>query len=381
MELLVYSLLFLIFYTYFGYAMLIIALSQLTNKNVSKGDSVPTVTLMVAAYNEEKHIEKKIKNSLALDYPKDKLKIVIVSDASSDQTDIIVENYRDKGVELIRVEGRVGKTDARNIAMKKNKSEITIFSDATTQYEADVIKKLVRNFSDHNVGMVTGHLKYKDSADTQMGYGQSIYWRYESLIKKAQTKLGTLTGSVGCITAFRTKAYTELPNHIIEDFTEPLIFVQKGYRVVFEEGAVCYEETTQKSKTEWHMRVRVIRGGMTGLLFAKKVLNPFKYPIASFQLISHKLFRWLMPIFGLFLFFATLIVFNQNIKNTFIDILMYSQCLFYLTSLLAFWFEKYGIHNKIMSIPLYFVVLNSASLVALYKVITSKLEATWETNR
>lgn len=374
-------LLSLIFYTYFGYMILVLILGRLRNKNVIKKEIRPKVALMIAAYNEEVGIKDKLENSLKLTYPKDLLRIIVVSDGSTDLTDEITLSYKDKGVELIRVEGRVGKTEARNVAVKQVDEEIIVFSDGTTVFEPNAIEMLIRNFADPEVGMVAGQLKYRDIGETKMGAGQILYWKYECAIKRAQTYMGTLTGSLGCMTAFRSKYYTSLPANIIEDFTEPLMFVQKGFRVVFEEDAICYEETTTKTQNEWKMRVRVIRGGMTGMLYAKKILNPFRYPMASLQLISHKILRWLIPVFGILLFLVTCLGILNDSHNVFLGLLFVLQLGFYLTAFMALVFEQIGIHNKILGIPLYFIVVNSAALIALIKTLTSSLEATWETKR
>jgi len=378
---LILVLLFIILYTYFGYMLLTLILGRLRNKQVKKSNIRPNVALMIAAYNEEAGIEEKIKNSLLLTYPKEKLRIIVVSDGSTDRTDEIVAKYEADGVELVRVEGRVGKTEARNIAVSNILDEIIVFSDGTTEYAPNAIEMLVRNFADEEVGMVSGHLKYKDSTGSKMGAGQKLYWKYETAIKKAQTYMGSLTGSLGCMTAFRRSSYTSLPANIIEDFTEPLMFVQKGFRIVFEEEAICHEETTKKSSNEWRMRVRVIRGGMTGMLFAIKVLNPVRFPVASLQLFSHKILRWLIPVFGMALLIVTTIGVLQEPDNLFIGTLFILQLSFYLTALVALIFEQIGIHNKILGIPLYFIVVNSAAFVALVKTLTSRLEATWETDR
>lgn len=372
----------IIFYTYFGYIVVLLFLSVFIQKKVRKSeDYLPTTALVIAAYNEEKGIDAKIINSLDLNYPKDKLRIIVVSDGSTDGTDAIVDSYSNAGVELIRVEGRVGKTEARNQALKQIDSEIIVFSDATTVYEADSINMLVRNFNDPKVGMVTGHLKYIDPENSQVGVGQKLYWKYETLIKKAQTNLGTLTGSIGCMTAFRRSAYTDLPSNIIEDFTSPLMFIQKGFRVVYEASAICFEETTTKASSEWHMRVRVIRGGMSGLLFARNILSPFQFPLVSLQLISHKVFRWFVPVFGILTLIFNVLALISNPSDSISQTLFILQVLFYGSALTSYHFEQKGIKNKVLSIPLYFIVLNSASLVALYKTLTSTLESTWETQR
>lgn len=375
------NLILLVLYTYFGYFIAVIVLGKILRKKVLKTAIEPHVTMLIAAYNEEKGIAQKIEDTLKLDYPREKFRIMVVSDGSTDRTDEIVNSYADRGVELFRVEGRVGKTEARNVAMAAIKGEIVIFSDATTTYKEDIVRKMVRNFADPKVGMVTGHLVYRDSANTQMGTGQKLYWRYESMIKKAQTSMGTLTGSVGCVTAFRKDLYHPLPNNIIEDFTEPLMLVMKGYRVVFEEEAICFEDTTKKASNEWNMRVRVIRGGMSGMLYARKILNPIAYPVPFFQLISHKILRWLIPVFMISLFIFNSYAVYAEPQNLFPQVLMVLQLCFYLMALCAWALEKKGIHSRLAAIPLYFLILNAASLVALVKTLTSNLEATWETQR
>lgn len=369
-----------IVYAYFGYFLLVALLAAFAGKKVKKRDIEPSVALMIAAYNEEKDIKAKLDNCLALDYPKDKLEIIVVSDASTDNTDDIVRSYEDKGVRLVRVEGRVGKTEARNLAIKNTQAEIVLFSDATTEYRPDLVKKLARNFADPQVGMATAHLRYRSKDGSQMGLGQKLYWRYESFIKKSQTSLGTLTGSVGCASAFRAKAYTRLPPHIIEDFAQPLMFVLKGYRVVFEEEAVCYEYATERSNQEWSMRVRVVRGGLAALFYAKSLLNPFKHPVAAFQLVSHKLLRWLVPVLAIALFVSTLAGALQKPDAEIVGLLA-GQVLFYSLVALAHLFEGSKAAAKFLGVPHYLFVVNAAALAALYKTLTAPLEPSWETER
>jgi cellulose synthase/poly-beta-1,6-N-acetylglucosamine synthase-like glycosyltransferase len=369
-EVLIIMLLIFMFYSYVGYPLTLIILSFFSKNKVFKNDSfMPDVSLLIAAFNEQEGIAEKIENSLALDYPKDKLEIIIVSDGSTDKTDEIVKGFSDRGVRLFRVEGRVGKTEARNQAVLAMKNEIIVFSDATATYEKDAILKLVQNFADQSVGMVSGNLKYFDKGNGSMGLATKIYWSYEKVIKKAQSKLFTLTGAVGCINAFRRELYHVLPPSIIEDFTEPLMIVAQGYRIVYEEEAISYERTTQKPSQEFNMRVRVIRGGMTFK----------KHSFVLFQLIGHKVLRWLMPIFLIFLFFLNLasFIFNHNVLT---DALMVAQLLCYFTAVFGILWKAPGILGKIISIPTYFLVVNMASLKALYLTLTKDLEATWETN-
>ena len=157
-----------------------------------------------------------------------------------------------------------------------------------------------------------------------MGLATKLYWSYEKLIKKAQSRLYTLTGAIGCINAFRRELYHVLPPNVIEDFTEPLMIVAQGYRIVYEEDAVSYERTTQKPLEEFHMRVRVIRGGMKGFLYAFRKLTFKKHSFVLFQLIGHKVLRWLMPIFLILLFLVTLISFLTS-YNPAVNFLMIAQ--------------------------------------------------------
>lgn len=380
MEILILILLGIMFYSYFGYPLTLFFLSLFSKNKVIKDESfLPEVSLLIAAYNEEETIALKIKNSLELDYPKDKMEIVIVSDGSTDKTDDIVRSFESSGIKLYRVEGRVGKTEARNQAVLAMKREIIVFSDATAVYKKDAIKKLVRNFADQSVGMVSGNLSYFEKGQSSMGLATKLYWSYEKIIKKAQSKLYTLTGAVGCINAFRRKLYHVLPPNIIEDFTEPLMIVAQGYRIVYEEEAVAYERTTQKASQEFHMRVRVIRGGMKGFIYAFKRLTFKKHSFVLFQLIGHKVLRWLMPVFLILLFVVNLLAFILN-DNVAVNYLMMAQFFCYALAFSGMLWKPPGVVGKIFSIPTYFVIINAASLKALYLTLTTDLEATWETN-
>lgn len=380
MEIFIILLLFIMFYSYLGYPLTLIVLSFFSQNKVMKNENyLPNVSLLIAAYNEEDTIEAKIINSLSLDYPKDKIEIVVVSDGSTDKTDGVVKCFEKDGVKLFRVEGRVGKTEARNQAVLAMNTEIIVFSDATAIYEKDAILKLVRNFSDPTVGMVSGNLKYFDKGQGSMGLATKLYWNYEKMIKKAQSQLYTLTGAVGCINAFRRKLYHVLPANIIEDFTEPLMIVAQNYRIVYEEEAVSYERTTQKPSQEFNMRVRVIRGGMKGFIYAYRRLSFKKHSFVLFQLFGHKVLRWLMPIFLLLLFCANLISIIMS-QNLILEMLMVSQLVCYLLAILGMFWKPAGVVGKMISIPTYFVIVNSASLRALYLTLTTDLEATWETN-
>lgn len=380
MDTILMSLVFIILFVFLGYPLIILILSLPFGKSVKKDEEeLPTVSLLIAAYNEQEFIEKKILNSLALDYPREKLEIIVVSDGSTDRTDEITRLYHHRGVQLFRVEGRVGKTQARNQAVLASRKDIIVFSDATAIFEPTAIKMLVRNFADKSVGMVSGNLIYEDRENSAMGSPTRIYWGYESLIKRAQSRLYSLTGCIGCINAFRRHLYHVLPPNIIEDFTQPLMILSQNHRVVYEPAAKAYERTTQKPNQEFEMRVRVIRGGMKGFIYAFRYLNILKHQGVLLQLFLHKILRWFLPFFLIQLFLVNIYCFLFS-DIFYVDILMLFQFVFYFFAILGLFTKIAGKLGRIIYLPTFFLVGNAASLKALYLTLTSDLEATWETN-
>lgn len=367
----------LIVFTYAGYSLVILALSRIVRHPVKQAPIEPKVTYLITAYNEEKNIAAKLEQVLTLDYPKDKLEIIVASDGSTDRTDKIVKEFADRGVKLIRVEGRVGKTETQNQAVRQASGEIVIFSDATTRYERSAIRHIIRNYADSAVGAVSGRYEYCNPTGAAIGLGSILFWRYENLIKTLQTNIKTITGCCGCIYSVRREAYTPLPADIISDLVEPLKVLEKGYRIVFEPEAIAFEETTEKSKEEFNMRVRVITRGMRGLLFMKTLFNPFRYSFVAFQLFSHKVLRWLIPIFLLIALVSNLFL----VGVAFYNVTLMFQLIFYALALIGFVTEKHNILVKPLTIPLYFVTVNLAAVVAMYRIWRGHKAVTWETMR
>lgn len=367
----------LIVFTYMGYSLVILILSRLVHNPVKRGLIEPKVTYLITAYNEEKNIASKLEQVLTLDYPREKLEIIVASDGSIDRTDEIVKGFADRGVKLIRVEGRVGKTETQNQAVKLASGDIVIFSDATTRYERSAIRNLVRNYADPSVGAVSGRYEYCNPTGAAIGLGSILFWKYENTIKMMQTNIKTITGCCGCIYSVRREAYSPLPADIISDLVEPLKVLEKGFRVVFEPEAIAYEETTEKSSEEFHMRVRVIMRGMRGLLYMKKLFNPFHYSFVAFQLFSHKVLRWFVPVF-----LAIALVSNLFLTGIpFYNVILALQFAFYAIALVGFIVEKRNIPVKSLSIPFYFVTVNMAAVVAMYRIWKGHKAITWETVR
>jgi cellulose synthase/poly-beta-1,6-N-acetylglucosamine synthase-like glycosyltransferase len=345
---------------------------------VRRADITPPVTYLITAYNEERNIAAKLEQTLSLDYPRDRLEIIVASDGSTDRTDDIVRGFADSGVRLVRVEGRVGKTEVQNQAVRQANGEIIIFSDATTRYEKSAVRKIVRNYADPTVGAVSGRYEYFNPTGATIGLGSILFWKYENQIKSRQTSIKTITGCCGCIYSVRREAYVPLPADIISDLCEPLKVLEKSsYRIVFEPEAIAYEETTEKSAEEFRMRVRVITRGMRGLMFMRSLFNPLRHGFVAFQLISHKVLRWLVPVFLATIFVANLFL----LEHAFYKLLFAGQVAFYAIALFGYLSERRKLPIGILSVPLYFVTVNLASIVAMYRVWRGHKAVTWETVR
>lgn len=376
-EAIFWILILLIVYTYFGYALLIPIIGLFVKRPVDRRDITPRVTFLITAYNEEKNIRKKLTEVLALDYPREQLEVMVASDGSTDRTDDIVREFSGQGVVLKRVEGRVGKTATQNEAVKAATGDVIIFSDATTVYEKDAIRMLVRNYNDPEVGAVSGRYEYVNPTGAPVGTGSILFWKYENFIKSMQTRIRTISGCCGCIYSVRKAAYVPLPGDIISDLVEPLMVIRRGYRVVFEQEAIAYEETTEKSHEEFRMRIRVITRAMRGILFARGLLNPFRFPFVSFQLISHKVLRWLIPFFLIGLLAANAFLLDRQ----FYVIIFALQVAFYLLALAGLAADRMGKKFKPAAVPLYFCIVNTASLIAFFKTLAGQKMVTWETVR
>ncbi len=278
-----------------GYPVLLTLAGPLLRRGRHFNDAEPGVTLIIAAHNEEHCIARKLENALALDYPRDRLEIIVASDGSTDGTDAVVESFRDRGV-LLRSFPRTGKTGVQNLVVKTANGEILVFSDANAFYRRDAIRKLVRNFADPTVACVSGQLIYTVQS-VGAGDCEHSYWNYEKFLKRRESDLSSLIGANGSIYAVRRADYVEINNDLISDLVEPLALVHRGRRVVYEPEAVSVEEASTSHTVEFRRKVRILTRSIKGLLHMRALLNPFRFGIFSFQLFAHKLMRYLVPVF------------------------------------------------------------------------------------
>lgn len=363
-----------ILYVYAGYPLLLSVLAGVTRRLKPRPGYLPFLSVLIAAHNEEAVIGEKIKRTLALDYPRDKLEILVLSDGSTDRTDSIVKGFTDPRVRLLRVEARRGKTYAQNQGVREARGEILAFSDATTIYHPQALRYLACNYGDSTVGAVSGRYQYFDPRDSSpTGLGSIAFWNYENLIKRLQSRIKTITGCCGCIYSVRRNLYTDVPADVISDLVQALCVVQKGYRVAFEDRALAYEETTSSATEEFAMRVRVVTRGMRGILTVSELLNPWKHAWVSFQLLSHKVLRWLIPLFLAMLFASNALL----LSRAGFRYLFPFQLLFYGIALLAL---VLPIHRwwKPLGLPLHFCTLNAAALCSLIEVMRGAKYVIWE---
>ena len=351
-----------------GYPVLTVVASWLVRRPSKRAPIVPTVTLLITAYNEEQDIARKLENSVRLDYPRDRLQIVVASDGSTDATDEKVRAFAAQSpvpVLLHRVEGRVGKTATQNSAVDVCTGDIVVFSDAASMYERGAIRSLVERYADSAVGAVSGQCRYVVPRGAEIGVGARLFCQFETFIKRRQSAMGTLTGATGCIYSVRRSLYVPLPREIVSDLVEPLMVLRQGYRVVFEPDAIAFEETAGRPKQELQMRIRVIVRGMFGLGWALRRLSPREHTLAWAQLISHKVSRWLVPVAALTMLAASLGLAVQAGPYRWA---LGLQAAFYVAGALGWLAGRLGVRFRAVYLPLWVLVSSWASLVSLWRV-------------
>jgi len=370
----------LLFYIYLGYPLLLFILQYIIpKKRPHKKKIQPKVSLLISCYNEEDVIREKLENSLALDYPKDKLEIIVISDSSTDSTDKIVKQFENQGIILIRQKERSGKTLGLNLAVPQAKGEIIVFSDANAIYKLDSIQKLVRNFFDDKIGYVVGESRYKDINQASASKTENTYWQYEILLKKMESRLNYIVGGDGAIYAIRRELYEKLLYTDINDFVNPLQIVLKGYHSVYEPEAISWEKAAGSFKKEFHRKVRIVNRSFSGLLRLKTVLNPFKTGIFCLEIVSHKLLRW-------FSFLFLIILLGSCIVLSMYDIVLFQWStlfliLFLLCAYFGYLFNEYPKIWPLFYFPYYFISTNIASFIGVHRSLKGDVQATWEPSR
>jgi cellulose synthase/poly-beta-1,6-N-acetylglucosamine synthase-like glycosyltransferase len=364
-----------LFYTYAGYPLLLALVSALRSRAVRRGEVNPTVSIIITAYNEERDLAGKLENTLALDYPRELLEVIVASDCSTDRTDEIARGFFGRGIRLHRQPERLGKTAAQNAAVEQAHGEIILFSDATSLYQPDVVRAIMPSFADPEVGCVAGRLEYVDASGSGVGRGARSYWSYETFLKRHESRVGSLIGVSGCLYAVRRSAYIPLYHEACSDFIIATKMVEQGLRAVYEPNAVCTELTNRQSDKELKMRVRIIAQTFTDLWRHRSLLNPFRGGFYGVQLLSHKVMRYLVPFFlmGLFASSAALATGSLIFRLIFA-----AQIAGYACPALAWMLDRVGIRSRLLALPQYFMLANLASLIGCYKFLRGQRYASWE---
>ena len=342
-------------------------------------DAEPTVTLVIAAYNEEGCIKSKVENSLKLDYPKEQLKIIVASDGSTDRTDEIVESYAKDGILLKRFP-RTGKTGVQNQIARMVKSDIIVFSDANAMYRFDAIRKLVRNFSNPGVACVSGQLIYR-TKNEGAGASERSYWNYEKFIKKCESKISSLIGANGSIYAVRRLDYVEIDKDLISDLVEPLALVKAGKKIVYEPEAISMEEASETYAVEFRRKVRILTRSIRGVLYFSELLNPLRYGFFSIQLLFHKLFRYLVPLFLIAGFASLISLAIMGTYRAFFLISMVAVATAILIGRGIFLRGKSNYMAKAGHLLYYYLMVNSALFLAWINIFRGMKMVLWAPDR
>ncbi|MBC8180143.1 glycosyltransferase family 2 protein [candidate division KSB1 bacterium] len=368
-----------LFYIFIGYPFLIGVLCLiLPGRKIKKEPIRPTVSFLISCYNEESVIREKLENTLAIDYPQDKIEIIVISDGSKDKTDSIVREYAVNGVKLIRQEGRLGKTMGLNLAVAQATGDIVVFSDANAMYRSNAVIKLVENFANGRVGYVVGEARYVDSVQSAASRSENTYWQYEILLKTGESRLHSIVGGDGAIYAIRRELFEELQRTDINDFVNPLQIIAKGYRGIYEPEAICEEETSGSFEREIGRKIRIVNRSFSGLLRVKSVMNPFKTGFFSLEIISHKLLRWLTPFFLFSLLFSLYCLsFIEGQGQFAFQIISLLTLIFLGCSYIGYVFSKDPGLFPLFHYPYYFIAVNVAALIGVFRSLQGTVQATW----
>lgn len=376
------TLFLIVFYSYVGYGILLYLLVKIkflfkSKKVLINGDALPDVTLLVAAWNEEDFIEEKILNSFSLNYPKEKLKFLFVSDGSNDKTPDIIRKY--SNIKLIHCDERKGKTAAVNRAMKRVSTEIVVFSDANALLNRDAIIEIVKHYSDVTVGCVSGEKRVSVPESAQASSaGEGLYWKYESKLKQWDAELYSAAGAAGELFSIRTELYTQTEEDtILDDFIISLRIVEKGFKIAYEPNAYAIENSSDGIKEELKRKIRICAGGFQSIIRLVSLLNVFRFHIFTIQYISHRVLRWTIAPLALFLLLP-LNIYSAGNGSFYYSGLLVLQIIFYTMALLGWKYEKLKMRKKIFFVPFYFIMMNYSVFAGFVRFLLGTQNQIWQ---
>ncbi|MDA8177995.1 MAG: glycosyltransferase family 2 protein [Deltaproteobacteria bacterium] len=367
-EAIFWSSILLLGYTYVGYPALIRILSGLRPKIVRKAPFYPRIVIVVISHNEEINIRGKITNLLSLEYPKGKRRIVIVSDASTDGTDDIVQSYKSEGVSLIRMDERMGKSAILNRVLPELDEEFVVLSDSRQTWNTESLRTLLENFSDPSVGAVSGELVLA-KGDGSFGEGLGFYWNYEKSIRKCEAAYDSTCGVTGCIYALRRSFFETIPGDtLLDDLVIPMNITKKGHRVVFEDRALAYDRVDEEPRTEWNRKIRTLSGNYQAFFAMPWLFHPFRNRL-FLQLVSHKVMRIVAPFFLIACLLSNVFILQYPVYKA----AFAAQVIFYGLALISFWADA-----RVLKPIKTFVFLNAVALMSLPVYLSGKQKVAWK---
>lgn len=373
---------FVVFYNYAGYAILVYFINQLKRTKKTGIDFVetfPSVSFIVAAYNEESCIEKKILNSLRQDYPAEKIEFLFITDGSTDGTAPIISRYSE--IQLLHQTERKGKSAALNRAVLAARNEILIFSDANTFLNAEATRNITRHYADASVGGVAGEKKVVSVSESpdEVGAGEGLYWKYESFLKKIDSEFYSVVGAAGELFSLRKTLFEPVPDSVIlDDFIISMRVAGQGYRIVYEPEAFAMELPSFSIRDEQKRKVRIAAGGFQAMVMLRSVLRFWKHPKLSFLYISHRVLRWtLSPLCLLMAFISNLVLFINTDMLVF-KALFLGQLAFYGMAVAASLIASKNKSFKVLRLAYYFVFMNVSVVQGFFRFLRGKQPSAWE---
>ena len=376
----------LVLYTYLGYGVVLYVLVVL--KRIFKGkdlklslpadNELPEVTLMICAYNEEDIVNIKMENTRQLNYPEEKLKVMWVTDGSSDGTNDRLSHYQD--VTVVFKPEREGKTAALNHGIRSVKTPIVVMTDANTMLNADCIREIVRCLTDPKVGCVAGEKRVMSRLKGEaVAEGEGLYWKYESTLKRWDSELYSAMGAAGELCAIRTPLYQDMPKDtLLDDFILSMLLVDRGYRIAYTPAAYAMEYGSANMAEESKRKRRIAAGGLQSTWRLRGMLNPFRQPVVAFQLISHRILRWTVTPFALVALVPLNVALVVLHAGTAYTVLLVLQLLFWLAATAGWLMAHSGKKNRLLYIPYYFVFMNINVFKGMAYLHSHKSNGAWE---
>ena len=376
----------IVFYTYIGYGVLLYVLLRLKkafgkpvpHPTLPADEALPDVTLMICAFNEEEVVKEKMENIRQLDYPKDKLCVMWVTDGSDDHSNELLSQYDE--VTLVYSPERRGKAAAMKHGLEVNKADIVIFTDANTMLNAGAIREIVRQFMRKDVGCVAGEKRVAARTQGQVAAeGEGLYWKYESTLKRWDNELYSAMGAAGELFAVRMSNYREAPSHaLLDDFMMSMLIVSDGYKIAYTSDAYATEYGSANMHEESKRKRRIAAGGLQSIWWLRSLMNPLKYPVVSFLFVSHRVLRWSVTPFALLALIPLNIALVALSAGTVYTVIGILQLLFYIAAFGGWLLARVNRKSKLLYVPYYFMFMNINVFHGIRYLCTHHTSGTWE---